>query len=102
MLKHLSFALSVASALLLSACGGDDGNSTSPAAAPKNVANVAVPNVGATTAFSFDIGTVLGSKYYFTDRNNAGVDAIDIPSPTYSTLTVQPVAFPFPRLGPKR
>ncbi len=101
MLKHLSFALSVASALLLSACGGDDGNSTSPAAAPKNVANVAVPNVGATTAFSFDIGTVLGSKYYFTDRNNAGVDVIDIPSRSYSSRIVGAGAFAFAGLGAK-
>ncbi|MFM0557935.1 hypothetical protein P0D69_44490 [Paraburkholderia sediminicola] len=33
--------------------------------------------------FSFNIGTVSGSRYYFTDRNTASLDSIDIPSKSF-------------------
>lgn len=101
MLKHWSITLSVASAILLAACGGNDNNSSSSDDVPKIVANIAVPNVNATTNFSFDIGAVLGSKYYFTDRNNAGVDVIDISSRTYSNRIVGNGALAFAGLGTK-
>ncbi len=43
---------------------------------------IAVPNIGATTTFSFDLGLVTNhngvGRYYVTDRNNLGVDVVDI------------------------
>ena len=41
---------------------------------------ISVPNVGATTNFSFDITTVdpVKGRYYFTDRNNAALNIFDI------------------------
>jgi hypothetical protein len=62
---------------LLAACGGggDDGPS-----GPRYVQQIAIAGVGTGSNFSFDLGLVSGSTYYFTDRNNLAVDAIDIPS----------------------
>jgi len=42
----------------------------------------AVTGAGPTTNFNFDIGTVLGNRYYFTDRTNASVDVFDTASGT--------------------
>ena len=55
--------------------GGDNGPS-----GPRVIQRIAVPGVGTGTNYSFDISAVSGTTYYFTDRNNAAVDAIDIPS----------------------
>lgn len=46
---------------------------------------IAVPNVGATTNFSFDISAVdtVKGRYYFTDRNNQSVDVFDIKTNTF-------------------
>ena len=63
--------------LVLAGCGGDNNGPSGP----RFVQQIAVPNVGATTNFSFDLGTVAGSTYYFTDRTNAAVNSIDIPTP---------------------
>ncbi len=65
-------------ALGLAACGGDDNNTT--ADNPHLVQQVAITGVGAGTNYSFDLGVVSGSTYYYTDRNNAAVDVIDIPT----------------------
>ena len=64
-------------ALALTACGGDSTPDN-----PHFLRQVPINGVGAGTNFSFDIGTVLGTSYYFTDRNNAAVDGIDIASMT--------------------
>ena len=64
---------SAAAGLILAACGGGD-NAPS---GPRFVQQIAVPGVGAGTNYSYDLGTVSGSTYYYTDRNNAAVDAID-------------------------
>jgi hypothetical protein len=36
-----------------------------------------VQGAGATTNLAFDLGTVVGHRYYFTDRTNAAVDGFD-------------------------
>jgi hypothetical protein len=65
-----------ATGLMLTACGGSDNGPSGP----RFVQQVAVPGVGAGTNYSYDLGVVSGNTYYFTDRNNASVDAIDIPT----------------------
>ena len=64
-------------ALLLAACGGDD--NTAPSG-PRFMQQLAVPGVGTGTNYSFDISAVSGTTYYYTDRNNAAVDVVDIPT----------------------
>jgi hypothetical protein len=61
---------SVCLALILAACGGGDSG-------PRFINSTAIPGVGAGTNFSFDLGLVSGSKYFFTDRNNASIDVFD-------------------------
>ena len=63
--------------LLLAACGGDDNNTAS---GPRFMQQLTVPGVGAGTNYSFDISAVAGATYYYTDRNNAAVDVVDIPT----------------------
>jgi hypothetical protein len=63
-------------AVLLAGCGGGGDSTTGP----RFVAQVAVPGVGAGTNYSYDLGVVSGSTYYFTDRNNLAVDVVDIPT----------------------
>ena len=47
---------------------------------PRYVQQLAVPGVGAGTNYSYDLGVVSGRTYYYTDRNNAAVNVVDIPS----------------------
>ena len=70
-------------ALLLAGCGGGGGGSNNLGVVYKT--SIAVPNVGATTNFSFDIGAVdsVKGRYYFTDRNNKSVDVFDVKSNTF-------------------
>jgi hypothetical protein len=78
----------VIAALLLAGCGGGNGGGGSDSQPVSLKAIIAVPGVGATTNFSFDISavdTVLG-RYYFTDRNNKSVDVFSI---TTNTLIKQ-------------
>jgi hypothetical protein len=63
----------------LGGCGGHDKAEMEP----HYVADIAVPNVKAGVNFSFDIGITSASRYYFTDRNNAALDVIDIPTTTF-------------------
>jgi hypothetical protein len=67
-------------ALALAGCGGNDDHNDSTG---QVVSELTVPNIAPTTNFSFDIGVVSGSRYYFTDRNNASLDVVDIPSKTF-------------------
>ena len=52
------------------------------------VADIPVPNVTAGTNFGFDISEIHGTNYYLTDRNNAALDIVDIPT---QKLTAQVV-----------
>jgi hypothetical protein len=69
----------VCAVFALAGCGGHDNVETEP----HFVADIAVPNVKAGVNFSFDIGSTNGNRYYFTDRNNAALDVIDIPTKTF-------------------
>ncbi|MFL9859494.1 hypothetical protein PQR72_27810 [Paraburkholderia madseniana] len=70
--------ITVLSASLLTACGGGDNLSSS--GVPHVVADIAIPGVGPGVNFSFDLGDISGGRFFFTDRNNAAVDVIDIAS----------------------
>ncbi len=86
LVQHVMLGMALTAALVLASCdgGGDDGR-TSPGPQPKG--NIAISGfTGAGNTASFDLGTVTNTspgRYYFTDRNNAAVDAIDI-----ATLTL--------------
>ncbi|MDH6146920.1 MULTISPECIES: YncE family protein [Paraburkholderia] len=85
-------ALATSAAIAIAGCGGGDHLDVS---GPHHVADIAVPNITAGVNFSFDIGAVSGSRYFFTDRNNASLDEIDIPSKSF-VKTIQgsgPLAF---------
>lgn len=68
----------LAVALTLAACGGGDSGT-------RLIASTDIPGVGAGTNFSFDLGLVAGSRYYFTDRNNAAVDVFEISTSAFVT-----------------
>jgi hypothetical protein len=69
--------------VLVAGCGGGGGGGTSQPAFLKST--IAVPGVGATTNFSFDISGVdtVKGRYYFTDRNNKSVDVFDTKTNTF-------------------
>jgi YVTN family beta-propeller protein len=84
----------VFTATALAGCG-DNNDNTAPAAPvavdnPHLLRQIAISGVGAGTNYSYDISAISGSTYYFTDRNNKSVDAIDIPT---LTQTAQVVGF---------
>jgi YVTN family beta-propeller protein len=70
-MKPLLALVCVSAAAVLAACGGGGDNGRNLVAATQ------IQGVGQGTNFGFDIGTVLGNRYYLTDRNNAAVDAFD-------------------------
>lgn len=59
--------------LLVSACGG------SPSG-PRLIGTTPITGVGTGTNFSFDLGAIVGNRYYVTDRNNKAVDVFDTKS----------------------
>jgi len=67
----------------LGGCGGDAGSGSSDAP----IGDVKVANVTTGSTYSFDIGTVLNGKYYVTDRNNKGLDVVDIATMKFSLIT---------------
>jgi len=89
-------ALVASAAIAIAGCGGDDLNN----GGPHHVSDISVPNVKAGVNFSFDIGVVLGSRYYFTDRNNASLDQIEIPSKAFVKLIQGSGPLAFTGLGP--
>ena len=89
-------ALVASAAVAIAGCSGDDLNN----GGPHHVSDISVPNVKAGVNFSFDIGVVLGSRYYFTDRNNASLDQIDIPSKAFVKLIQGSGPLAFTGLGP--
>ncbi|CAB3682023.1 hypothetical protein LMG27174_02717 [Paraburkholderia rhynchosiae] len=82
----------------LGGCGGSGDNLEQTG--PRLVADIAVPNVRAGVNFSFDIGTTNGSHYYFTDRNNAALDVVDIPTKTFVKAIKGSGSLAFAGLGP--
>lgn len=84
------------SAFVLAGCGGNDHISTGP----HLVADISIPNVTSGVNFSFDISTVLGSRFFFTDRNNAALDEIDIPSKSFVQTIKGNGALAFAGVGP--
>ncbi|MEX3633298.1 hypothetical protein [Paraburkholderia sp. BR14320] len=93
----LANAMAVASvAVVIAGCGGGD-NLTS---GPHYVSDIAVPNIKTGVNFSFDIGVVSGSHYFFTDRNNASLDQIDIPSKSFVKAIQGSGPLAFTGLGP--
>jgi len=82
--------------VVLAGCGGHDNDNTGP----RYVSDIGVPNVKPGVNFSFDIGVVSGSHYYFTDRNNASLDQIDIPSKTFVKAIQGSGNLAFTGLGP--
>jgi hypothetical protein len=74
-LKFLAGALAAAS-LVVVACGGGGDNSP---VFPQLLQAIAVPGVGSTTNYNFDIGTVdtAAGRYYYTDRTNKSVNVVD-------------------------
>jgi YVTN family beta-propeller protein len=73
--------------LLMSGCGGDNsnsdsGNTAATASGPRVLGTTAITGVGAGTNFGFDLGLVVGNRYYVTDRNNAAVDVFDTANST--------------------
>jgi hypothetical protein len=79
-MKHPSFgaASAMVGSLLLASCGGGDGGTP----VPRAVSQVAITGVPDNTNYSFDLGLVVGTQYYFTDRNSKAVQVIDIPTLT--------------------
>jgi hypothetical protein len=74
--------------LLLAGCGGGNSSGGNGSVNHSGVGLktiMSVPNVDATTNFSFDISGVdtVKGRYYFTDRNNYSVDVFDIKTNTF-------------------
>lgn len=65
---------------LVAGCGGGGTGNNSGAGQPQLLGSTTITGVGAGTNFGFDIGTVVGNRYYVTDRNNAAVDVFDTTS----------------------
>ncbi len=80
MIRYPAFGLAVLASLILCACGGGGSSST-----PGFVKVIGVPGVTTGTNFSFDISGVDGAKgrMYYTNRNNASVDVIDVKTNTF-------------------
>jgi len=65
---------------LLALCACNDNSNTHLQNSPHVVSKIAIPNIGSSSNFSFDLGDVDSARalYVFTDRNNKSVDVIDI------------------------
>jgi hypothetical protein len=67
-------------AMFVAGCGGGD-----DALSPRQLSATSIPGVGVGTNFGFDLGIVVGNRYYVTDRNNAAVDVFDTANSTLVT-----------------
>src|SRR5215470_335155 len=72
----------IAAMTLGNSCNNSSSNNSSGV---RVVSLIAVPNITSTSNFSFDISGVDSAKgrMYFTDRNNAAVDVIDMKTNTF-------------------
>jgi hypothetical protein len=82
--RNLRFITLALVAGVLAGCGGGGGDNSGPPVAsttlPQAAGLLRTTGAGATTNFGFDLGTVVGNRYYFTDRTNASVDVFDTAS----------------------
>lgn len=72
-MRYTALGCITAAAMILAGCGGSSNNPGTPPSGTL-LSLVSITGIGATTNFGFDLGTVIGGKYYFTDRNNGAVD----------------------------
>lgn len=73
-MRRLAAALAcIGGAFIVVACGGGGGGSFSA----NQLQATPIQGVGTGTNFAFDIGTIMGNRYFVTDRNNAAVDVFD-------------------------
>src|SRR5438105_1168914 len=79
--RYTAFGLAVLASLILCACGGGGSSSSTPGF----VKVIGVPGVTTGTNFSFDISAVdpVKERMYYTNRNNASVDVIDVTTNTF-------------------
>src|SRR6516165_9963762 len=84
MKTRFAFVAGVASVLLAGCTGGDNANSNDQDAVTAKQ-QVLIPGVLPTTNFSFDISDVDSGRglMFFTDRNNAAVDVINVKNNTF-------------------
>jgi hypothetical protein len=75
----------IAGTLVLAGCGGGSEVNNDPAVRVRVTTFIGVPNLSATSNFSFDIAAIdpVKGRMYFTDRNNKAVDVIDIKTNTF-------------------
>lgn len=88
--------LAATAVIALAGCGGHDDNNSGP----RYLSDIAVPNIKAGVNFSFDIGAIAGTRYVFTDRNNASLDSIDISSKAFLKTIQGSGDLAFTGLGP--
>lgn len=67
----------VATTIALAGCGGGGGGNGSTGTLGHAEFTAFLPVTGAGASLSFDLGTVVGNRYYFTDKTNAAVDGFD-------------------------
>src|SRR5215471_1824413 len=77
--------LLIAAMTLGGSCGGSSSSTPGSSSGVSVKALIAVPNITSTSNFSFDIAGVdsASGRLYFTDRNNAAVDVIDMKTNTF-------------------
>jgi hypothetical protein len=89
------FSMCLLAGVLVSGCGGGDDVTVTPSpSGPRLLSSTLITGVGVGTNFGFDLGLVVGSRYYFTDRNNAAVDVFDTANSSL-LAQVKNAAFPF-------
>jgi hypothetical protein len=94
-MKKMLIVCTLASAMLAS-CGGNDDSPSGP----RYVQQIPVPGVGTGTNYSYDISTIMGNTYYYTDRNNLSVNVVDIPTRTVTNQITGTGANAFAGLKP--
>jgi YVTN family beta-propeller protein len=75
--RNTTFITIALAGALLAGCGGGGSSGSSSTSGPVAARLLPVTGTGASTNFSFDLGTVVGNRYYVTDRSNAAVDVFD-------------------------
>ena len=90
-------AACAAALIVLTGCGGSD--DTTSSSGPHYVSQLPITGVAATANYSFDLGLVSGTKYYFTDRNSAAIQVVDTPTLANTVAILGSGATAFAGLG---